>query len=100
VNKRRNHKNVKLPAKLAIITPWEVLYVYLIGPYTLKGEDKTVIDFMGITTIVPATSWFEIAELPISQPSELDIPIGTRGTRAKTDISNKNNGTLTNRQQQ
>ena len=35
----------------------------LIGPYALKGKDKTVIDFMCITMIDPATSWFEIAEL-------------------------------------
>ena len=50
----------------------------LIGPYTLKGKDKTQIDFMCITMIDPATSWFEIVELPISQ-HELDIPKGTKG---------------------
>jgi hypothetical protein len=57
----------------------------LIGPYTLKGKDKdkTVIDFMCITMINPATSWFEIAKLPISQPSELDIPMGTKGHKGK-----------------
>jgi hypothetical protein len=33
--------------------------------------------------IDPATSWFEIAELPISQPSELDIPICTKGHKGK-----------------
>jgi hypothetical protein len=60
VNKCRNHKHRKLPAKLAITTPWEALCVDLIGPYTLKGKDKTVIDFMYITMIDPATSWFEI----------------------------------------
>jgi hypothetical protein len=58
-------------------TPWEALCVDLIGPYALKGKDKTVIDFMCITMIDPATSWSKIAELPISQPSELDIPKGT-----------------------
>ena len=78
VKKCKNHKYGKLPAKLAIATPWEVLCVNLIGPYTLKGTDKTVIDFMYITMIDPATSWFRIAELPISQPSELDIPMGTK----------------------
>ena len=55
----------------------------LIGPYTLKGKDKTVIDFTCITMIDPATSWFEIAELLISQPSELDIPMGTKGQKGK-----------------
>jgi hypothetical protein len=57
--------------------------VDLIGPYTLKDKDKTVIDFMCVTMIDPATSWFEIAELPISQPSELDIPTGTKGHNGK-----------------
>jgi hypothetical protein len=57
--------------------------VDLIGPYTLKGKDKTVIDFMCITMIDPATSWFEIAELPISQSSKLDIPTGTKGHKGK-----------------
>ena len=44
VNKHRNYKYGKLPAKLTIITPWEALCVDLIGPYTLKGKVKTVID--------------------------------------------------------
>ncbi len=53
----------------------------LIGPHTLKGKDKTEIDFMCISMIDPATSWFEIVELPISQ-QELDIPMGTKGQRS------------------
>jgi hypothetical protein len=79
VNKHRNHKYGKLPAKHAITTPWDGLCVDLIGPYTLKGKDKTEIDFMCIIMIDPATSCFKIAELPISQPSELDIPMRTKG---------------------
>ena len=51
----------------------------LIGPYTLKGKDKTAIDYMCITMIDPATSWFKISKLLISEPSELDIPMGTKG---------------------
>ncbi len=34
-------------------------------PYTLKGKDGTVIDFMALTMINPATRWFEIVELPL-----------------------------------
>jgi hypothetical protein len=83
MNKCRNHKYGKLRAKLAINTPWEALCVDLIGPYTLKGKDKKVIDCLCITMINPATSWFKIAELPISQPSELDIPMGTKGHKGK-----------------
>jgi hypothetical protein len=38
--------------------------VDLIGPYTLKGQDDSSIDFMCLTMMDPATSWFEIVELP------------------------------------
>ena len=34
------NKYGKLPAKLAITTPWEALCVDLIGPYTLKGKAR------------------------------------------------------------
>jgi hypothetical protein len=37
--------------------------VDLIGPYTLKGKDGTIIDFMALTMIDLATSWFEAVEL-------------------------------------
>ena len=79
VNKRQKHKYGKLPTKLAITTPWEAVCVDLIGPYTLKGKDRTQIDFMCVTMIDPATSWFEIVELLVSQLSECDIPMGTQG---------------------
>jgi len=39
-----------------ICIPWEALCVDLIGPYTLKGKDGTMID--------PASSWLEVVELP------------------------------------
>jgi hypothetical protein len=41
------------------------LCVDLIGPYTLKGKDGKVIDFMALTMIDPTTSWFKIVELPL-----------------------------------
>ncbi len=53
----------------------------LIGPYTLKSKDKTQIDNMCVTMIDPATSCFEIMELPVSQLSECDIPMGTQGRK-------------------
>jgi hypothetical protein len=43
----------------------EGLCVDLIGPYTLKGKDGTIIDFMALTTINPATSWSKIVKLPL-----------------------------------
>ena len=36
----------------------------LIGPYRIKAKDGTILDFMCLTMIDPATGWFEIIELP------------------------------------
>ena len=56
----------KLPPKIAEVTPWRSVCVDLIGPYTLRGKDGTILDFMCLTMIDPATSWFEIVELPLT----------------------------------
>ncbi len=50
-----------------ISTPWEALCVDLIGPYTLKGKDGSAIDFMALTMINPASSWFKIVELLLAK---------------------------------
>ena len=39
----------------------------LVGPYTLRGKDGTEIDFMCLTMIDPASSWFEIVEPRLRQ---------------------------------
>eukprot|EP00804_Cyclotella_cryptica_P028232 CCRYP_014590-RA/>CCRYP_014590-RA protein AED:0.27 eAED:0.27 QI:0/-1/0/1/-1/1/1/0/188 len=78
VNKHRQLKYGKLPTKLEFTNTWGALCVDLIGPYTLKGKDKTQIDFMCVTMINPATSWFEIVELTVSQLDEFDIPKGAK----------------------
>ena len=67
INKRRKLKYGKLPSKLVVTTPWEALCVDLIGPYTLKSKDGSQIDFMCLTMIDPASSWFEMVELPIME---------------------------------
>jgi hypothetical protein len=64
VNKKRTRKYGHLPPKIVISTPCEALSVDLVGPYTLKGKDGLSIDFMALTMIDPASSWFEIVELP------------------------------------
>jgi hypothetical protein len=64
INKRHSQKYGHVPPTLVITTTWRVLYVDLIGSYTLKGKDCSSIDFMCLTKIDPATSWFEIVELP------------------------------------
>ena len=51
--------------------------VDLIGPYTLRGKDGTEIDFMCLTMIDPASSWFEVVELPVA--TDAVIPMDTKG---------------------
>jgi hypothetical protein len=65
INKRQNRKYGHLPPKTIIINPWECLCVNLIGPYTLKGKDNSQIYFMALTMIDPASSRFEIPDLPV-----------------------------------
>jgi hypothetical protein len=65
INKRWSRRYGHLPQKTVITNPWECLCVDLIGPYILKGKDNLQIDFIVLTMIDPASSWFEIAELPI-----------------------------------
>ncbi len=65
VNKKQKLKYGHLPPKTIITVLWRALCVDLIGPYTLKGKDGTIIDFMALTMIDPATCWFEIVELPL-----------------------------------
>jgi hypothetical protein len=64
VNIKRTRKYGHLPPKIVISTPWEALCVDLVGPYTLKGKDGLSIDFMALTMINPASSWFKVVELP------------------------------------
>ncbi len=75
------HKYGKLPAKHVITNRWEVLCVDLIGLYTLKGKDGMVIDVMCLTMIDPATSLFEMVELPAI--TEVIIPPDTKGRKGK-----------------
>ena len=65
VNQKRHLKYGHLPSKIVITIPWRALCVDLIGPNTLKGKDGTIIDFMALTMIDPATSWFKVVELPL-----------------------------------
>ena len=58
-----------------------------IGPYTLKGKDGTEIDFMCVTMIDPATRWFEIVELPVTEFNSF-IPMGKKGCKS-TNTHNK-----------
>jgi hypothetical protein len=64
VNKKCTLKYEHLPPKIVISTPWEALCVNLVGLYTFKGKDGSSIDFMALTMINPASSWFKVVELP------------------------------------
>jgi hypothetical protein len=75
-NKRHSQKYGHLPPKLVITTPWRALCVDLIGLYTLKGKDCSSIDFMCLTMINPATSRFEIVELPTVNLETTVSPVG------------------------
>jgi hypothetical protein len=94
VNKRRQKQYSKLPPKQVITKPWHTLCVDLIGPYTVKGKDGTVIDFMCLTMIDPATCWFEIVELPELERPDVVLPRIKRATRAKRHLTKTH--TLTN----
>jgi hypothetical protein len=67
---------------LVITTPWKALCVDLIGPYTFKGKDGSSIDFMCLTMIDPATSWFKIVELP-TVTKEVTVLTKGKGKKVK-----------------
>jgi hypothetical protein len=80
VYKRHSQKHGHLPPKLVITTPQKALFVDLIGPYTLKGKDGSSIDFMCLTMINPATSWFEVVEL-LTVAQKTTVPPACRGKK-------------------
>ena len=58
----------------------------LVGPYTLKGKDDSVIDFMALAMIDDLTSsWFKIMELPLV-PHFKTIKVDGRESLASKEI--------------
>jgi hypothetical protein len=49
-------------------------------PYTLKAKDSSSIDFMCLTMIDPATSWFKIVELPTVRVMIPKVGTGKKAT--------------------
>jgi hypothetical protein len=88
INKRHSQKYGHLLPKLVVTTPWKALCVDLIGPYTLKGKNGLSIDFMCLTMIDPATSWFEVAELP-TVDQETTVPPAGKGKKVTFDKNTK-----------
>ena len=62
--KRHTKKYGELPAKTAEAKPWHKLCVDLIGPYKVQTLDGEIHNLHALTMIDPATSWFEIVEIP------------------------------------
>ena len=60
INKRNKKKYGHLPEKEAEATPWDILCVDLIGPYTIKRKHKQDLTFWCVTMIDPASGWFEL----------------------------------------
>ncbi len=70
-NKKLKVKYGHLFSKPIIMIPWRALCVY-----TLKGKDGTVIDFMSLRMIDPASSWFKIVELPLVRQLKTTVANG------------------------
>ena len=63
---KKSHKKYgKLPEKVVITVPWQVLCTDCIGPYSVKDVHGQIYQFMCVTMIDPATSWFEMREIPV-----------------------------------
>jgi hypothetical protein len=91
INKRHSQKYGHAPPKLVITTPWQALCLDLIGPYTHKGKDGTSVDFMCLTMVNTAMSWFEIVELPTV--SKLTVPTKDKGKKVTCTYYNKESET-------
>ena len=61
--KKGKKKYGHLPPKEAEADPWEKLCVDLIGPYTIKRDNKSPLRLWCVTMIDPATGWFEMKEI-------------------------------------
>ena len=93
--KRHKHNYGKLHTKLVIQHPWETLSIDLIGPYTLKGQDKTEIDFMCLIMINQATRWLKIVELPVAEATVIPLGIwGQKGISTHTTPNNFDNSSV------
>jgi RNase H-like domain found in reverse transcriptase/Reverse transcriptase (RNA-dependent DNA polymerase)/Integrase zinc binding domain len=62
--KRSYTKYGHLPEKEAEATPWDVLCVDMIGPYTFKRQGQKPLSLWCVTMIDPATGWFEMKQAP------------------------------------
>ena len=60
--KRSTKKYGALPAKLAEETPWNKLYVDIIGPYKIRRKGKEPLILKSVTMVNPVTGWCEVTQ--------------------------------------
>ena len=71
VTKRSSKKYGLLPAKEPEVKPWEFLCVDMTGPYSIKRKGKKTLELWCVTMIDPATSWFEIKDVPGTKQADI-----------------------------
>ena len=75
--------------------PWKTVCCDLIGPYTIKGNDGSALDFMCLTMVDPVTGWFEIVELPnadvtyVRNGDEIEKVVIDKSSAAISQLFNK-----------
>ena len=62
--------------------------------YTLRGKDGTEIDFMCLTMIDPASSWFEIVELPVAEYTTIGNKSQNKTTKDKDAFFDKSSAMI------
>ena len=63
LTKCKQTKYGHLPAKEAEVTPWDTLFIDLIGPYQLKQTKNQTGMLWALTIIDPATGWFDMTSI-------------------------------------
>ena len=63
IHKKNRKQYGKLPAKVAEATPWQIVCIDLVGPWSVKTPSG-IKKLSAFTAIDPATSWFEIVSIP------------------------------------
>ena len=58
-NKKQILKYSNLPAKVVEATPWDILLVYIIGPYKIRREGhEDPLILKSLTRVYPENVWF------------------------------------------
>jgi hypothetical protein len=72
LSKKERKKCGLLPPKQAEADPWVTVCMDLIGPFSIKNKSKTH-TLRALTTIDPATGWFEIVQATNKSATTIQI---------------------------